>query len=127
MGDKIIVKGNRNITGKGNVVGHHNVVGDSNVLTNQDKNDLKESLEGFREELAKLNLPKEKFTVANGDVTAAIEEAKKEQPDNKKIQNRFSDVLDTIKEVGKTDAVSKWDWTKKILTILGKIGLSLVL
>ena len=127
MGNKVIVKGNRNITGNGNVVGHHNVVGDSNVLTHQDKSDLKESLEGFRVELAKLNLPKEKFTVANGDVTAAIEEAKKEQPDNKKIQNRFSDVLDTIKEVGKTEAVSKWEWTKKILTILGKIGLSFVL
>ena len=77
--------------------------------------------------LAKLKLPEGKFTVANGDLTAAIDESKKPQPDNKKIESRFNNVIETIREAGKTETVSKWDTTKKILTILGKIGLSILL
>ena len=127
MSSKTIVRGNNNVTGSSNVIGNNNVVGNNNVLSTQDKTDLQQSLQRFQEELAKLKLPEGKFTVANGDLTAAIDESKKPQPDNKKIESRFNNVIETIREAGKTETVSKWDTTKKILTILGKIGLSILL
>ena len=98
------------------------------TISTADKKELQESLEQFKEELAKLNLPPDEASTVNGDVTAAIREAKKEKPDPEKIKGRFQGALDTIKEVGDTiEKVSKWEWTKKIVKTLGKIGLKILL
>lgn len=98
------------------------------TISSADIKDLQESLEQFKEEIAKLKLPPEEAATVNGDVTAAIKEAKKEKPDPAKIKGRFQGALDTIKEVGDTiEKVSKWEWTKKIIKTLGKIGLKILL
>jgi len=130
------VEGGAGITAGGNVV-IRNVTGQvavgSNITQTQtisgaDKKELHDCLVQFRDEVAKLNLPQDEATMVNGDVTAAIKEAKKENPDPVKIKSRVEGALDTIKEVGTTiEKVSKWTWTKKILKILGKLGLSILL
>jgi hypothetical protein len=64
----------------------------------------------------------------NGNVTAAIKEAEKENPDPSEIKNKFEGVLDTMKEVGETiEKVSKWEWTEKVIKLFGKLGLSIML
>lgn len=114
------------------------VIGDKNTLTqtlsSAEKKDLQDNLAQFQKEIVKMKLPPDEAATIKGDVTAAVKEAEKEQPDTKKIQSRFQGAIDTIKEVGTTkevgnaiEAVSKWDWTKKILATLGKIGLSIVM
>ena len=97
------------------------------TLSTADKKELQESLLQFKEEVSKLKLPEEEAIMVNGDVNAAIKEAKKEKPDTSKIKTRFQGALDTIKEVGDTiEKVSKWEWTKKIIKTLGKISLKIL-
>ncbi len=93
-----------------------------------DKKELLESLRQFQKETAKLGIPEAELSTVNGDLNAAIKEAEKEKPDLSKIKGRFEGALDTIKEVGDTiEKVSKWEWTGKIMKILGKLGLSIML
>jgi len=98
------------------------------TLSSLDKKELRDSLVQFQKEIAKLNLPTDTIAVVNGDVTAAIKESEKEKPDPSKIKSRFEGALDTVKEVGDTiDKVSKWEWTGKVIKILGKLGLMISL
>lgn len=98
------------------------------TLSSSDKKELRDSLVQFQKEIAKLNLPADTMAVVNGDVTAAIKESEKEKPDPSKIKSRFEGALDTVKEVGDTiDKVSKWEWTGKVIKILGKLGLTILL
>lgn len=52
--------------------------------------------------ISKLGIPEDDMTTVNGDLNAAIKEAKKEEPDTSKIKNRFQNTIDTMKEVGDT-------------------------
>ncbi len=98
------------------------------TLSSSDKEELRESLVQFQKEIAKLGLPADDLNSVNGDLTAAVKEAKKEEPDPSKIKSRFEGALDTIKDVGDTiEKVSKWEWTKKIISIIGKVGLSILI
>lgn len=98
------------------------------TLSAFDKVELLYSLLGFQKEIAKLNLPASKMSIVNGDVAAAINEAEKEKPDASKIKSRFEGALDAIKDVDDfIEKVSKWEWTGKIIKILGKLGLSILL
>lgn len=98
------------------------------TLSASDKKELRDSLIQFQKEITKLNLPADTMSTVNGDVTAAIKEADKEKPDPSKIKNRFEGALDTMKEVGDTiEKVSKWEWTGKIIKVLGKLGLAILL
>ena len=98
------------------------------TLSSLDKKELRDSLVQFQKEIAKLNLPADTMAVVNGDVTAAIKESEKEKPDPSKIKSRFEGALDTVKEVGDTiDKVSKWEWTGKVIKLLGKLGLTILL
>ena len=98
------------------------------TLTPEDRKDLHDNLLQFQKELAKMSLPTDESASINSDINLAVKETEKEQPNTTKIQSRFQGALDTIKEVGNTiETVSKWDWTKKILKTLGKIGLSVLL
>ena len=98
------------------------------TLSSSDKKELRDSLVQFQKEIAKLNLPADTMAIVNGDVTAAIKESEKEKPDPSKIKSRFEGALDTVKEVGDTiDKVSKWEWTGKVVKLLGKLGITIVL
>jgi hypothetical protein len=110
-------------------------VGNNNTLTQtitqtisgEDKKVLNDNLQQFQKEIAKMNLPADEAANVNSNINLAVKEAQKDQPDPKKIQNKFQGAIDTIKEVGDIQAVSNWDKTKKILEILGKIGLKILL
>ena len=96
-------------------------------LSTSDKKELLNSLIEFQKEIAKLCLPADELSTVNGDVTAAIKEAKKEEPDPSKIRSGFEGAIETIKGVGKViEKVSESETTKRILKILG-IGLSILL
>ena len=97
-------------------------------LSDSDKMDLLENLIRFQKGIAKLDLPKDETSIINGDVIAAIKETKKENPDASKIKSRFEGAIENIKQVGNTiETVSKWEWTGKIVKILGKLGFSILL
>lgn len=98
------------------------------TLSSSDKKELRDNLVQFQKEIARLNLPADTMATVNGDVTAAIKEAEKEKPNPSKIKSRFEGALDTMKEVGDTvEKVSQWEWTGKVIKILGKLGLSILL
>ena len=98
------------------------------TLTAPDKKELLDSLIQFQKEMAKLRLPQDDQSIVNGHVAAAIKETKKEEPDPSKIKNSFEDAIKTVKGEGEIiKKISKWEWTKKILGILGKIGLKILL
>lgn len=98
------------------------------TLSSSDKKELRDSLVQFQKEITKLKLPDGTMATVNGDVTEAIKEAEKEKPDPSKIKSRFEGALDTLKEVGDNiEKVSKWEWTDKVIQILGKLGLSVLL
>lgn len=97
------------------------------TLSISDKKELLDSLIEFQKEIDKLGLPADELSTVNGDVTAAIKEAKKEEPDPSKIKSRFEGAIETIKGVGEViEKVSESKTTKRILKILG-IGLSILL
>lgn len=131
------ITGGTGITAGGDVnfgdVSNSQVAIGSNITLTQtisasDKKELLESLRLFQKEAAKLGIPDADLSTVNGDINAAIKEAEKEKPDPSKIKGRFEGALDTIKEVGDTiETVSKWEWTGKVITILGKLGLSILL
>ncbi len=97
-------------------------------FSGSDKADLLDSLERFQREIAKLDIPKDEFGIINDDVTVAVKETKKENPDASKIKSRFEGAIESLKQVGNTiETVSKWEWTGKIVKILGKLGVSILL
>jgi DNA-binding transcriptional regulator GbsR (MarR family) len=98
------------------------------TLTLEDKKALFDNLEQFQKEITKLNLSIDEKVSINNDVISVAKEAEKEKPDESKIQARFQSALETIKKAGDTlDTVSKWEWTKRIVKILGKLGLTFLL
>ncbi|MFB3889995.1 MAG: hypothetical protein ACE14S_10930 [Candidatus Bathyarchaeia archaeon] len=128
-GGGINVGGNFSISGtKGQVaVGNKNV--QKQTLSSSEKKELHDNLTKFQTEVAKLNLPQEKATKINEGVAAAAEESAKGKPNIDKIGESVKNVVDVIKEIGgDTKAtVSKWEWTKKILATIGKVGLKILL
>lgn len=104
-----------------------NIIQTQNI-SSIDRKELLDSLLGFQKEIAKLNLPADDLIVVNRDITAAVKEAMKEEPDASRIKSRFEIAIETIKETGDTiEKVSKWEWTEKIIKILGKLGFSMLL
>ena len=115
----------------GNVSGQVGIgqnITQTQTLSASDKKELLKCLIQFQKEATKLGIPEDELSTVNGDLNAAIKEAKKEEPDTSKIKSRFESAIDTVKEVGDTiEKVSKWEWTGKILKILGKLGLAIML
>ena len=98
------------------------------TLSTTDKEELLKNLKEFQKEIAKLRLPEDQHSIVLGDVTATITEAEKEEPDPSKIKYRFQGAIDTMKEVGGViEKVTMSETCKKILSILGKLGLSFLL
>lgn len=129
--DKKVIGGS-GITAGGNVtfgdVSGQVAIGKNIIqLSTSDKKELLDSLIEFQKEIAKLGLPADELSIVNGDLTAAIKEAKKEEPDPSKIKSRFEGAIETIKGVGKAiEKVSESETAKRILKILG-IGLLILL
>jgi len=97
-------------------------------LSVPDKKELLNSLMQFQKEIANLGLPEDELQDINNDIDTATREAKKGEPNYSKIKERFEGVINTVKDVGDTiEKVSKWEWTGKIVKILGKLGLAIAL
>ena len=93
-----------------------------------DLEDLKRSLLEFQEGIAKLNLLTDDRNIVNGDISAAIKEASKENPEPSTIKRRFESAINTVREAGRTikDVSSLYNPAEKIAKIIG-IGLSFLL
>lgn len=112
-----------------NVHGSVSIVGNIEqiqILTLLDKKELLDSLEQFQKEIAHLKLPIAELSTVNNDVETAIREAKKDEPDYSRIKKRFEGAMETINDVGDTiEKVYRWEWTRKIVKIIGKLGLAI--
>jgi hypothetical protein len=102
------------------------VKGDNSTIHTQsisinDLEDLRRNLLEFQEGIAKLNLPTDDQNIVNGDISAAIKEASKENPEPSKIRTRFESAINTVRESGRTvkDVSSLYDPATKIFKLLG--------
>ena len=125
--------GNVNIT-VGNIsgvsgqvaVGKH--IEQTQTLSVSDKKELLNSLSQFQKEIANLGLPEDDLKDINNDVDTAMREANKVEPNYSSIKRKFEGAIETVKDVGDTiEKVSRWEWTGKIVKILGKLGLAIAL
>ncbi len=98
------------------------------TLSVSDKKELMDSLMQFQKEIVNLGLPEDELHDINNDIDTATREAKKDEPNYSNIKKRFEGVIETVKDVGDTiEKVSKWEWTGKIVKILGKLSFAIVL
>ncbi|MEA3559888.1 MAG: hypothetical protein U9R75_11600 [Candidatus Thermoplasmatota archaeon] len=109
------------------------VKGDNSTIHTQsisinDLEDLRRNLLEFQEGLAKLNLPTDDQNIVNGEISAAIKEASKENPEPSKIRTRFESTINTVREAGRTvkDVSSLYNPADKIVKLVG-IGLPFLL
>ncbi len=106
--DVIIVKGN------------HSTIQTQSISIN-DLESLRRNLLEFQKGIAKLNLPTDDRNIVNGDISAAIKEAGKENPEPSKIRTRFESAINTAREAGRTvkDVSALYDPATKIFKLLG--------
>lgn len=71
-------------------------------ITKNDLKELREYLLEFQKGIEKLGLEHEDENLVNGEISSAIKEAKKEEPQTSKIKERFENAVQTIREAGKT-------------------------
>ena len=84
-----------------------------------DIEELKKSLFAFQEELVKLDISSEDQEIINGDMSTALKEAGKEEPKLQKIKSRVENVIETLKDAGKT--------VKNIAELCGSIKIAATL
>ena len=132
--DKKVV-GGPGITAIGNVtisdVSGQFAVGENIKIGSMEQTDLEElrkSLLAFQEQVAHLGLSSEDQSIVNGDISAALKEAKKDKPVPSKIKEKFESAINTVKEAGKTiqDLSQLYEPAKKIAKLLG-LSLPLIL
>ena len=123
--DKKVI-GGPGITAGGNVtfgdVSGHVAIGENIIqLSPSDKKELLDSLIDFQKEIAKLGLPPDELSIVNGDVTAAIKEAKTQESDPSKIKSRFESIFSAIKDAGRSikDISELYEPAKKIAKLIG--------
>ena len=98
------------------------------ILSPSDKKEFLESLVEFKKEIDRLNIPEDRLDKIKGYVSAAIVETRKENPDPSEIKSKFQSAIDTIKKAGGViEKVAQSETCKRILSILGKLGLSCLL
>ncbi len=93
-----------------------------------DLEELRKSLLDFQKGIDKLNLSPEYQSVVNGDINAAIIEAKEDKPALSGIKDRFESAINVIRKAGKTikDISELYEPAKKIAKLVG-MGLSFLL
>ncbi|MEA1906408.1 MAG: hypothetical protein U9N12_05570 [Euryarchaeota archaeon] len=96
-------------------------------ISTTDMEDLKKNLRDFQKGLANLSLPSDDQNIVIGDISAAIKEADKGDPELSTIKMRFKSIIDTVKGAGRTikDISELYEPAKKIVTLLG-LGLALL-
>ena len=90
-------------------------------ISTTEMEDLRKSLQDFQKGIAKLNLPTDDQNIVIGDISAAIKEAGKDNPELSKIKMRFKSIIDTVKGAGRTigDISELYDPAKKIASLIG--------
>ncbi|AKB57146.1 hypothetical protein [Methanosarcina barkeri] len=84
-----------------------------------DIENLKKSLLDLQKELSNLDLSSEDQDIIKGDMSAAIKEAGKEEPKLQNIKSRVENIIETLKDAGKT--------VKNISEICGSIKIAATL
>ena len=102
------------------VKGDHPTIHTQSISTT-DLDDLRRSLLEFQEGIANLNLPTDDQNIVNGEISAAIKEANKENPEPSKIRTRFESAINTARDAGRTvkDVSALYDPATKIFKLLG--------
>jgi hypothetical protein len=92
-------------------------------ISTTEMEDLKKSLRDFQKGLAKLNLPTDDQNIVTGDISAAIKEAGKNDPELSTIKMRFKSIIDTVKGAGRTikDISGLYEPAKKIAYMLNNL------
>ena len=90
-------------------------------ISTTEMEDLRKSLRDFQKGLAKLNLPTDDQNIVTGDISAAIKEAGKDDPELSTIKMRFKSIIDTAKGAGRTirDISEIYEPAKKIASLIG--------
>ena len=90
-------------------------------ISTTEMEDLRKSLCDFQKGLAKLNLPTDDQNIVTGDISAAIKEAGKDDPELSTIKMRFKSIIDTVKGAGRTigDISELYEPAKKIVSLIG--------
>ena len=124
-GSGITAGGNVSISG---VSGQVAIGEDITQISQTDLKDLLYRLYKFQKGVPKLDLSPEDQSIVNGEISAAIKEAKKDKPAPSKIKEKFKSIISTIKDAGKSvkDISELYEAAKKIAPILG-IGLQALL
>ena len=90
-------------------------------ISTTEMGDLRKSLRDFQKGLAKLNLPTDDQNIVTGDISAAIKEAGKDDPELSTIKMRFKSIIDTVTGAGRTmgDISELYEPAKKIASLIG--------
>ncbi len=120
------VSGGPGITAGGNVtigdVSGHVAIGENiTQLSTSDKKELLDGLHEFQKGIPKLDLAPEDQSIVNGEISAAIKEAKKDKPAPSKVKERFESIISTVKDAGKSiNGISElYEPAKKIAKLVG--------
>ena len=119
-GPEITAGGNVQISGGSGQV----AIGENITQTQISQTDLKallDSLLEFQKGVPELDLSPEDQTIVNGEISAAIKEAKKDKPVLSKIKERFVSVISTVKDAGKSikDISELYEAAEKIAKLVG--------
>ena len=114
-------------TGSGQAAIGENIT-QTQIISPTDLKDLINSLHEFQKGVPKLDLTPEDQSIVNGEISAAVKEAKKDKPALSKLKERFVSIISTVKEADKSikDISELYEAAKKIAPILG-IGLQALL
>lgn len=90
-------------------------------INQPDYKELRENLLEFQKGIDKLGLEPEDQNIVNGNISAAIKESKKDEPQLSKIKDQLEGANEVIKEAGKTvsNISELYEPAKKIVKILG--------
>lgn len=90
-------------------------------ISTTEMEDLRKSLRDFQKGLAKLNLPTDDQNIVTGDISAAIKEAGKDDPELSTIKMRFKSIIDTVEGAGRTirDISELYEPAKKVASLIG--------
>ena len=124
------VRGGPGITAGGNVqisnVSGQLAIGEDVTqiqISQADLKDLLDSLHNFQKRIPELNLSPEDQSIVNGELSAAIKEAKQEKPALSRIKSRFVSAISTVKEAGKSikDISELYEPAKEIAKLVGHL------
>lgn|GEM_PF-2230786 len=91
------------------------------MINKTDLKELRENLLEFQKGIEKLGLEPDDQNIVNGNVSAAVKEAKKDQSQLSKIKEQLENVNSVIKETGKTISSTSelYEPAKKVFKALG--------